>query len=304
VHLGLDIFIPKGIALCEPAVAFFCVPGGGLNRSYFDLPVEDDASFSFAAQMASRGMITVAIDPLGVGGSSRPLAGFEFVPDVATAALAPVHRFISAELLAGTLAPLLPALPDLLCIGVGHSLGGMLTLMQQAQFHSYDALVLLGFGPVGMPEVLNEEAKALAYKPQEIRKNVVRLAQAFHGEPYPEVKAYGRGREIFGGGADPRAMNALRAVRDRLPATISMFALIPGSCAPEAEQIEVPLLLAVGDRDMCGPPHELPASFPGSSDVTLLRLANTGHSHFVFPSAPELFARLARWVESIAATEK
>jgi pimeloyl-ACP methyl ester carboxylesterase len=305
-RLAVDIFIPKSIngavPLREPAVAFFCVPGGGLNRRYFDLPVEGDASFSFAAQMASRGMITVAIDPLGVGDSSRPVAGFEIVPDVATAALAPVQRAISAELRAGTLAPLLlPALPKLLCIGVGHSLGGMLTVMQQAQFRSYDALVLFGFGPVGMPEVLSEEAKAMAHNPQAIRRNVVRLAQTFHGEPYPEIKPNGRAREIFGGGADPRAMEALRAVRDRLLATLSMFVIIPGSCAPEAAQIDVPLLLAVGDRDMCGPPHQLPASFPGSSDITLLCLANTGHSHFVFSSTPELFVRLAHWVGAVTA---
>lgn len=301
-HLAVDVFIPNE-PLREPAIAFFCVPGGGLNRRYFDLPVEGDASFSFAAQMASRGMITVAIDPLGVGGSSRPEAGFDVVPDVASAALAPVHRCISAELRAGTFAPkLLPALPELLCVGVGHSLGGMLAVMQQAQFHSYDALVLFGFGPVGMPEVLSDEAKAIAHDPQAIRRNVVRLARAFHGEPYPEVKPNGRAREIFGGGADPRAMNAMRAVRDRLLATLGMFVIIPGSCAPEAAQVDVPLLLVVGDRDMCGPPHQLPASFPGSSDVTLLCLPNTGHSHFVFSSTSRLFPRLALWAGAVAAT--
>jgi pimeloyl-ACP methyl ester carboxylesterase len=304
-HLAVDVFIPKNILLHEPAIVFFCIPGGGLNRGYFDLQVEGDASFSFAARMASRGMITVAIDPLGVGGSSRPEAGFDVVPDVATAALAPVQRQISAELRAGTLVPsLLPALPKLLSIGVGHSLGGMQTVMQQAQFRSYDALILFGFGPVGMPEVLSEEAKAMAHDAQTIRKNIVRLAKAFHAEPYPEVKPNGRGREIFGGGADPRAMNALRAVRDRLPATLSMFVIIPGSCAPEAAQIDVPLLLVVGDRDMCGPPHQLPASFPTSADITLLCLPDTGHSHFVFSSTSRLFPRLALWVESIARSQE
>jgi pimeloyl-ACP methyl ester carboxylesterase len=304
-HLAVDVFIPTGDVLREPAIAFFCVPGGGLNRGYFNLLAEGDVSFSFAAQMASRGMITVAIDPLGVGGSSRPNAGFDIVPDVATAALDPVHRCISAELRAGTLAPsLLPALPKLLCVGVGHSLGGMMTVMQQAQFHSYDAVVLFGFGPVGMPEVLSEEARAMANDPQAIRANVVRLAQAFHAEPYPEVKPNGRGREIFGGGADPRAMNALRAVRDRLLATLSMFVIIPGSSAPEAAQIDVPLLLVVGDRDMCGPPHQLPASFPASSDITLLCLPNTGHSHFVFSSTSALFPRLARWADTVARSQE
>ena len=95
-------------------------------------------------------------------------------------------------------------------------------------------------------------------------------------------------------------MNALRTVQDRLLATVSMFALVPGSSAPEAAQIDVPLLLVVGDRDMCGPPHQLAASFPGSPDVTLLCLPNTGHSHFVFASTSALFPRLALWAETVA----
>jgi pimeloyl-ACP methyl ester carboxylesterase len=180
----------------------------------------------------------------------------------------------------------------------------MLIVMQQAQFHSYDAVVLFGFGPVGMPEVLSQEARAMANDPSAIRANVVRLARAFHAEPYPQVKANGRGRDIFGGGADPRAMNALRAVQDRLLATVSMFALVPGSSAPEAAKIDVPLLLVVGDRDMCGPPHQLPASFPGSADVTLLCLPNTGHSHFVFSSTSALFPRLALWAETVARSQE
>jgi pimeloyl-ACP methyl ester carboxylesterase len=304
-HLAVDVFIPTGDLLREPAIAFFCVPGGGLNRRYFDLPVEADVSFSFAEQMARRGMITVAVDPLGVGGSSRPEAGFDIVPEVAVAALEPVLRHISAELRAGTLAPSrLPALPKLLCVGVGHSLGGMLIMMQQAQFHGFDAVVLLGFAPVGMPEVLSREARAMANDPRTLREHVVRLARAFHGEPYPEVKPNGRGRDIYGGGADPRAMNALRTVQDRLLATVSMFALVPGSSAPEAAQIDVPLLLVVGDRDMCGPPHQLPASFPRSPDVTLLCLPDTGHSHFVFRSTSALFPRLALWADTVARSQE
>jgi len=177
-------------------------------------------------------------------------------------------------------------------------------VMQQAQFHSYDAVVLFGFGPVGMLEVLSQEAAAMANDPPAIRANVIRLARAFHGEPYPEVKPNGRGRDIFGGGADARAMRALRTVQDRLLATVSMFALIPGSSAPEAARIKVPLLLVVGDRDMCGPPHQLPASFPGSTDVTLLCLPNTGHSHFVFPSTSPLFARLTLWADTVARSQE
>ncbi len=57
--------------------------------------------------------------------------------------------------------------------------------------------------------------------------------------------------------------------------------------------------LALGDRDMAGPPHEVPASYPGSSDITLLVLPATGHAHFLFDSRHHLFDRAATWCEAI-----
>jgi alpha-beta hydrolase superfamily lysophospholipase len=77
--------------------------------------------------------------------------------------------------------------------------------------------------------------------------------------------------------------------------TIATFVIIPGSAAPEAARVDVPLLLVAGDRDLCGPAHELAADFPRSPSVSVLELANTGHSHFAFPSVDELFPRMAAW---------
>jgi len=78
-----------------------------------------------------------------------------------------------------------------------------------------------------------------------------------------------------------------------------LFSMIPGSTAPECAQIDTPLLLGVGDRDIAGPPHEIPASFPASRDLTLLVLPATGHCHFVFDSRHGLFERVASWCEAI-----
>jgi pimeloyl-ACP methyl ester carboxylesterase len=81
-----------------------------------------------------------------------------------------------------------------------------------------------------------------------------------------------------------------------LPAYHSM---LPGNVAFEAAQIDVPVFLGVGERDMVGPPHQVPAAFTKSSDVTLLVLPEAGHSHFLFPSRKRLFDRLATWARSV-----
>jgi pimeloyl-ACP methyl ester carboxylesterase len=75
--------------------------------------------------------------------------------------------------------------------------------------------------------------------------------------------------------------------------------MIPGSSAPECARIDTPVFLAVGDRDIAGPPHQIPASFSGSRDVTLLVLPETGHCHFLFASRRGLFTRAQGWVEAV-----
>jgi len=299
--VAIDASLPASKSLSALPVVFFCLPGGGLNSGYYDLQVKGDARFSFAASMAAHGMITVAMDPLGIGASSRPRDGFNLTPDLIARAHALACERVIAELRSGTFAPSLPPIAGLVSIGTGHSVGGLFVVIQQAQSRSFDAVALLGFGTCGLPSALDAELRSLSGKPDEAREQIVSLARARYSEPYSELRSEGRGREIYGGGAEPRALDALREVRDRLLATPSVFAIIPGSCAPEAAQIDAPVFLAVGDRDMCGSTHELPASFPASSDVTLVRLANTGHSHFVFASAPHLFARLAIWAAGLEA---
>jgi pimeloyl-ACP methyl ester carboxylesterase len=175
-----------------------------------------------------------------------------------------------------------------------------MTVFQQAKFRSFDGLVLLGFGTGGLPSALDEELRACAGNPALARASVVRLAQRWYADPYPPLEVAGRGREIYGGRADPDALAAMRDCRAPLLATAAVFSIIPGSSAPEAANIDVPVLLAAGDSDICGPAHSLAAGFPGSASVSVLELDDTGHSHFAFPSVDLLFPRIAAWAGSIA----
>jgi len=294
LSIAADVFLPARPA-AAPA-ALFCLPGGAMNRHYFDL--QGAGGFSFAAALTACGFIVVTLDHLGVGDSSRPRAGFALTPDLLADANARAVSALTAELRSGALGEAAPAaLPT---IGVGHSMGAMLTVMQQARHASHAALVVLGFSSRGLAAALSPEELRYADDPAGARANLVRLAQLRGGDPYPEVPRSAQGRELFAGDtADRRGVDALQRARDRLLLTAGEFSMIPGSCVPECAAIEVPVLLALGDRDMAGPPEAIPASYPRSPGVTLLVLPGTGHAHFLFPARAQLFERVASWCRAV-----
>ena len=300
LSIAVDIFVPP--AMVSPAIVLFCQPGGALTKDYFNLRLDDgDYAFSFAQFMAARGFITITIDHLGIGASSKPRDGFALTPDVLIAANARVVIDVCKMLRAGTLAETLPPLDEFVSIGVGHSMGAMLTAMQQARYRNYAAIALLGFSTNGLQEYLPEPAHPYINDAAGSRANIERIARAAGNDPYPQL-AIAEGssaREIYGGGADRRAVAALATARSHLLAVAGTFSMIPGSTSPDCASIEVPVFLGIGDRDICGPTHAVPASFSASHDVTLLILPQTGHSHFLFVSCARLYARLADWARRV-----
>lgn len=314
--VAAEVFIP--LRLAQPPTALFCLPGGGLTRGYYHLQADTAASsrssapesprgradFSFAVWMSSQGFIVITLDPLGVGGSSRPRDGFELTPDVLVAGSARAVENIRHDLMKGAITDRLPPLSGLQTIGVGHSMGAMLTAMQQAREHQHAAVMLMGFGTQGLPAELSAAEAVFAGDAVGARENIVRLARARGKDPYPEIRPSRQARAIFAGeNAERPGVDALQSARAPLLMTAGLFSMIPGSVAAECARIAVPVLLAVGDRDLAGPPHTIPLSFPASPDVTLLVLPATGHCHFLFPSRRRLFQRAADWGHSVVRGE-
>jgi pimeloyl-ACP methyl ester carboxylesterase len=299
LQIAAEVFVPARVR--APATALFCTPGGAMNRHYFNLCSADaPGEFSFAAQLSARGFIVVALDPLGIGDSSRPADGFALTPDLLIEASTRAVSELRRELASGSLTG--QPLDSLRCVGVGHSMGAMLTALQQARYGDYHALVLFGFGTQGLVSALSAEEQTFANDPAATRANIVRLARLRSPIPYPEISRTAQGKSLFAGDkADRRAVQALQAARAPLLVTPGLFSMIPGSVVPECARLDTPLLLAVGDRDIAGPPHQIPASFPGSRDVTLWVLPGTGHAHFLFDSRRELFARTPGWCEAALA---
>ncbi len=275
-----------------------CLAGGNMNRKYFDLLPEDgDESFSFARTMAQRGFVVVALDHLGLGDSSKPKDGYALTPDLLTRANATATAEVLKRLRDG--ADGVPPLPALRSIGVGHSMGAMMTVLQQASAHQHVAIAVLGFATRGLPEYMPPDVKKLSQ--QEQRARLVEFTRRTFPEPYPRIRSSGNGAQIYGSAsADPKGIAALKAATDCLLPVTAFMSMLPDNVAPEARQIEVPVFVGVGERDMTGDPAAIPAAFPKSSKVTLYVQPDAGHSHFLFPTRSDLFQHFGAWAEWVA----
>lgn len=308
LRVGASVWLPA-----QPAQAIallVCLPGGNMNRRYYDLhppiesgggdlpPGEGDDSFSFAAQMTKRGFIVAALDHLGLGDSSKPADGWALTAEMLTQANAKATADLLTRLREGRLVEGLAALPALRSIGVGHSMGAMLTILQQHASRQHAAIVLLGFSTRGLPEYAPPGLKDAA-DPVAVRPQLVEYARRMFGKPYPVIHSSGgsgNNAELFGSKkADPRGVAALKAATDCVLPVSAMMSMVPGNVAPEAATLDVPLFLGLGERDMVGPTHQVPAAFPNCRDIVLHILPEAGHSHFLFPARTALFDRLAVW---------
>lgn len=300
LQIAVDLFVPPaGVAA---RALLWCLPGGNMNRHYYDLlPDDGDTSFSFARTMAAQGFVVASVDYLGLGDSSKPNDGWLCTPDTLTAINCKVYDALIAKLRDGSAHPQLGALPDIASIGVGHSMGSMMTILQQAAHAPHAAVVLLGFSTRGLPEYLPPQLKGIT-DPLDARPLLIDVAKKMYGgQPFPVIHSARAGNsELFGSKkAEPKGVAALKAATDCMlpvPATLSM---VPGNVAPEAATISVPVFLGVGARDMVGLVHQVPTAFTASADITLLVLAEAGHSHFLFASRAQLFERLGHWTRAV-----
>ena len=279
-EIAIDLHLPERLA--DRPVLMVCLPGGGVTRRYFDMDGGPETAFSFARAMTAAGHVVCAMDPVGVGDSTRPEDGFALTvavqAELTHRALEQVRRTVVHGID-------LSALP---CIGVGHSAGAMLTGARQAAFRDCSAVILLCFGTGGLPQHLTPEHLAALSEPDQGRSRLVEFARAaFGGLSYFEVPP----REN-----DTPVGRALRAAHAPTLALTAIQAMMPGNIAPELAMIDVPVFVAVGDRDMVGPPHRLGADYVACPDFTLHVVPDAGHNIFVAPAARRLYDRIVNWL--------
>lgn len=307
-ELAVDVVVPRERSDETPPVALVCLPGGFLSRRYFDLELAGDRSYSFAEAIAVQGFVTLAIDHLGIGESSKPDpidAGFAFgVEVVARANQLALERALERLARGDAEAGIAPT-PCGATIGVGHSMGSVLTVEQQAIARPHRALVLFSFTTRGLPFFLNEDQRPYANDPERARRELGALARRSYGTPYPPRAdgAEGDRRAAFGvGTAPPLAEALLHAASTDLLALGGLLSMIPGGYAPSAAVIDVPVYVLIGDHDLHGE-RGVREELPKAPSVTLRTLEDCWHCHLVANSRAAIWREIPAWIAEVLASD-
>ncbi|MQW77591.1 alpha/beta hydrolase [Nocardioides sp. dk4132] len=277
-ELAATVFLPAPSALPAGPNLLALIPGAGYSRGYFNLPVP---GASQAMYHAGRGNIIVTIDPLGAGDSSP--AQDATAADAAAALDAAVHQVVGG-LGAGTLIPGLGPVAIGATAGVGHSLGGHLVTVTQAEHGTFKGVGLLGCSVLGTRFPL--AGGGSTDSPAEAD-----FTYAFHWGSVPEVDPTAEPTDLASlAGIDvalglPVRHDDAPWVSRSIPGYVSELL---GASAVRAGDIEAEVLLAVGDRDVTHPIEEEAAAF-ASAHVDTFVLRESAHQHNFAATSEELW---------------
>jgi pimeloyl-ACP methyl ester carboxylesterase len=271
-----------------------CLAGGKCTTGYFDLQVEGYPDYSMADYLAARGFIVAAFDHLGVGNSSSVDDIFLITPRLAGAVNDYAHRTVARGLVSGTLVPGLRPLPNLVPIGVGHSMGGMLLGVQQARHATFAALAILGHG-VGLPTVLTEEELSLAREGNVTEEAVVTLARTRFAVPLAPAASRPPPGSFLPPDLPEPVRTAFLAQQTELLFSCGLTSMLPGSTDREKAVITAPVFLGFGEDDLTQDFMGCAALYTAANDISLFVLPGAAHCHNQSALRTMLWDRLAHW---------
>jgi pimeloyl-ACP methyl ester carboxylesterase len=292
-----------------PLPVLFGYPGGGFGRRYYDIRTRP--GYSQAEYHCDRGFAFVACDHLLVGDSDQPDT-FSLTYENLAAANQAAARQIIAGLRAGDLLPDLPALALGSVVGMGQSMGGCLLTVQQANHASFDGVAFLGWSGV-FTNFPAPDGSRISYPMPPRGTDLRPIAEQVLGVVAPDDSHF---RFCFHWpDEEPALMEAdlatFRPYSDvvrgdcttpwgsaTLPAC-AITMMTEGSVAAEAAALEVPVLVAAGERDVVPDPGAEPHAYPRSREVTVRVVPRMAHMHNFAHTRTELWDTIGDFARRI-----
>jgi pimeloyl-ACP methyl ester carboxylesterase len=325
-HTAITVCLPEDGTLADPPVICFAYPGGGYNRRYYTYDMLDGSAGGEAAYHCDRGWIVVACDHLGFGESTIPEGNALDLDNVAAANDAAV-REVMARLEAGTLAPGLSPVTGATRIGIGQSMGGCFTVVAQGNHETFDAVGILGYSGIhtvvptrpgqpktvwpwisrrqslDSPRVMNAAAMASAEGAKLGDGEALRKAAqggehpfqwSFHYDDEP-ADIVALDMAATAGTADP-----LPIWRSATTPPCGVYMVAPGAVALEAASILVPVLVAVGERDVVPDPWAEPKAYQSAIDIGVYVCPRMAHMHNFASSRLLFWEHIQSWGDRVA----
>jgi pimeloyl-ACP methyl ester carboxylesterase len=292
------LFLPERPA--DACAVLLCLAGGTYDKHYWHIDIDGYPGYSFAEHLGDSGYVVIAVDHLGIGDSTDPIASGPVGLGLLAKGDAEVARQVRERLRHGDLHEDLPPTNAPL-IGVGHSMGACLTTMVQVTTHPYDAVVLLGYG-VQITNVYQDTPDAAELE-ERIQQTIEVSCQLTGAKPTDAHLYAPRGylADLFYAGEVPQdVIDADTAVQSRTPLRAAAEVTTPGMVERYAHQVDVPLFLGFGAAlDVSPNPYAEPANYTGSPDVTLHLVPSSGHCHNFASHRTQLWDRIARWLPTV-----
>lgn len=311
LEIAATVHLPEPGHIAAPTVVIFAVPGGGYSRGYFDMHFPGHTGYSEADFHTGRGMIMIACDHLGVGDSTLSHLDTLTPANVADAYALAVRK-LCQQISDGTLAPGYAPIKSFAKIGIGQSLGGMMTIISQGRNHVFDGIAPLGYSAIHtqLPQPDKAVQKALAdsfnqgpgmnsettskVAIRESSANVPDYRYPFHMEDVPKDIL-----EADMAGGYPMRKTAPPFGSTTMP-MCSVLGMTPGIVAKEAAAVKTPVLIAMGERDVCPEPHAEPGAYRSSGDVSLFIAPKMAHMHNFATTRQAFWARTSVWAARVA----
>ncbi len=260
-----------------------------MSHDLFNLGQYESIDYSFASRMTALGHTVITMDNPGTGANPlpkdhpflTPRQSSDYVGKACTEFMRQVDSSASKT------------------IGLGHSMGGMMTVLTQARHRPFAGIALLGSSAGGLDWGLDDHEKFYIDKPGAAEKDLEELVIRKFGTEFVKVTGGPSGKSITFGGATEKLTERLRELSIPLYAAGGMMSMIRGSFLGEVEMIDVPIFFAFGDHDIGVPPQEAPRPFTGVSDIELHVLENCGHNSLAFPVITKMCAEMDRWARKI-----
>ena len=276
-HLSASLYLPDLLPDHGAIELLVCVHGGSYTRQYWNADFEGFENYSFAEYMTARGYAVAALDMLGMGQSAKPEP--ESVLD--RAKIAAANAYASHVFADGLRNGRWAHARHVATTGIGHSIGGMVLITQQAAHRSFDRVAILGWSN-----------QSLALPAEEIEALKSHCIEPGYAEPPRENM-----RALFYGAHVPTALiEADEAVASKTPSCLLRDSLTPNIVRDAAAAVQCPVFIAQGSVDTSPNPHLEVPFYQDSRDITLLMLDDTAHCHNFEPLRHRLWSRMADWI--------
>ncbi len=319
-HIALTVQLPDPDTLAAEPVVCFAKPGGGYSKEYFTLDLPGPARGAQSDWHAQRGWVFVAVDHLGVGASSTDHDGARLDYTTLAAASHAAEQEVLRRLAEGALVDGYPPVLDPVLLGIGQSMGGCMTVVQQGRHHGYDGIGVLGYSavhthppvtpgavPITAPwiprDTLHSETMVIVNAPHLAAAALTTgaegsweaMAWGFH---YADVDAATIVADMQRGDPLPTWASAT------VPGAVGMSCLAPGAIAPEAAAVLAPVLVAMGERDVIADPKGEPRAYLSARSVDLFICPRMGHMHNFAGTRELLWQRIETWAEWVRVAKR